>query len=181
MKSYFLILLMAIMTQTSLAQSTATDGHFGFALNSGFNGEVYPFRLTPSITYTKGLSQFEAGFGFHPNIRKDQKILSGELNYKIFPNGQAQKFNFYVLGQLMYLHNKRATYYPTTYNYLFLNAGYGFDLALFKGAYMGTNMSIGTFTYAKTSAVPYAAFATENLFESFGFNLAFQFNVGYRF
>jgi hypothetical protein len=46
---------------------------------------------------------------------------------------------------------------------------------------MGTNMSLGTFSYSKRSEIPYDSFAKKDLFDEFGFNLAFQFNIGYRF
>lgn len=180
MKQYFITAIIAFTCLCTMGQSDSTGGQFGFALNTSMNGEIYPIRLVPTITYLKKNSQLELGFGLHPFIRKDQNIYSGELNYKYFPNGTDHKFNLYLLAQLAYVYNPRKTYYPTTYQYLFLNGGYGFQLVPFKNAYMGTNMSIGTFTNSKQSDIPYSSFEKENLFETFGFNLAFQFNIGYR-
>lgn len=181
MKNFIIALFVVLIPVLSSAQDDAHQGRFGFALNSSMNGEVYPLRLVPSLTYLKGKNQIELGFGLHPFIKKDQQIFSGEMNYKYFPNGTDNKFNMYLIAQASYLHNPRKTFYPTTYNYLFLNGGYGFELAPFKNAYLGTNMTIGTFTYNKRSEIPYDSFAKQDMFEKFGFNLAFQFNIGYRF
>ena len=181
MKRYILILLFGVLSLNIHAQADPDKGQFGFALNSGLNGEIYPIRLMPTVTYLKNKSQYELGLGFHPFLRKDQTIYSGEFNYKYFPNGTANKFNMYLVSSVSFVHNLRKTYYPTRYNYLFLNGGYGFQLTPFKNAYIGTNMSIGLFTRSKRSEVPYTSFAKEDLFDHFGFNLAFQFNMGYRF
>lgn len=42
----------------------------------------------------------------------------------------------YLISSVSYVHNPRDTFYPTTYNYLFLNGGYGFQLVPFEHAYM---------------------------------------------
>lgn len=181
MKKYLLIILVSCISLQGMSQTKEKQGQYGFSINSAMNGEVYPIRIIPSFTYSRGLSQVEVGVGFHPLFQTSQQLLSGDLNYKFFPNSRNNTFNLYLLGNFSFLNNKRKTYYPTVYNYLFLNAGYGFDISIKKGAYMGTNMSIGTFTYSKQSEVPYESFKSEKMFESFGFNLAFQFNLGYRF
>lgn len=87
----------------------------------------------------------------------------------------------YLIARFSYINSTRDTYYPTTYNYLFLNAGYGFEIKIFQGVYIGTNISTGIFTYSKKSDIPYEAFASQKLFDTLKFNLAVQFNVGYRF
>lgn len=181
MKYYLLLFFIGLAPSFTYAQAKDTTASIGFALNSSLNGELYPIRLVPSVTYLKGNSQFELGFGLHPFIRKDQRIFSGEFNYKYFPNGTVHKFRTYLLARLCYANNLRRTYYPTTYNFLFLNGGYGLEIGPPRGFYMGTNVSIGAFTYSKKSEVLYEFFATKKMFEEFGFNLAFQFNIGYRF
>lgn len=165
----------------SLGQEKKPDGSFGFAINSGMNGEIYPIRLIPSITYLNGKSQWELGAGLHPYIHEDQRILSLELNYKYFPNGTSNKFSMYLITHFSYVNNKLETYYPTTYNYLFLNGGYGFQIDVLKGVYIGTNMNVGVFTRQKNSENPYPDFASNKLFDEFSLNIAFQFNIGYRF
>lgn len=169
-----------LISVLSFSQTDSKPGKLGFSINSAINGEIYPIRLIPSITYFKNNSQYELGFGIHPFFRKDQDIYSAEFNYKYFPNGTDNKFNMYLIGNLSFIHNARQTFYPTDYNYIFLNGGYGFQLVPFKNGYMGTNISIGMFTNNKRSEVPYPAFAEQNFFDEFGFNLAFQFNIGYR-
>ena len=181
MKNYIFITLVSLIPFVANAQSSDSTGRFGFTLNSSVNGELYPIRLVPSLTYIKGKHQLELGVGFNLSDRKFQKLVSSELNYKYFPNGTENKFNMYLLARFSYINSARDTYYPTNYNYLFLNGGYGIEIKAFKGAYIGTNISSGIFTYSKKSDIPYQAFASQKLFDTFGFNLAFQFNVGYRF
>lgn len=181
MKQLIIIVLISLTPIISRAQSTDRTGRIGFAINSSFNGEVYPIRLVPTLTYLKGKAHFELGFGFHPFIRKDQRIFSTECNYKYFPNGTDNKFNMYVTGRLSYIYNSRNTYYPSKYNYLFLNGGYGFQLYATKDLYLGTNFTVGTYTYSKRIEIPYEDFSKKDLFDEFGINLAFQFNIGYRF
>lgn len=178
---YLFIFLFGLTSFVCTAQTDPARGKFGVALNSSLNGEVYPLRLVPSITYLNENSQLELGFGIHPFIKVDQNVYSGEFNYKYFPNGTEKDFNLYLIGSLSYIHNPRPTFYPTTYNYLFLNGGYGFQLVPFENAYMGMNVSAGVFTNNKRSEIPYDSFAKKDLFDELGFNLAFQFNLGYRF
>ena len=164
--------------QTSDPKNT---GKLGFSLNTGFNSELYTFQTTPSLVYMKRNSQIELGLGFNPFDRADQTLLSADINYKYFPNGIEQKFNLYFVSQLVFIHNQRNTYYPATYNYLFLNTGYGFQIKLFDGAYLGTNVKIGTFTYNKSSTNPYEGFSSKGFFDEIGLNLDFQLHFNYFF
>jgi hypothetical protein len=181
MKKYILLTLILLSFTLIYAQSDEFPGRFGFALNSSFNSELKPLRIVPSLTYLAGKSQFEAGFGFNPFILKEQKILSGELIYKYFPNGIENKFNVYLSTRFSYIHDKRETYYPSTYNFLFLNGGYGIEIKASKNISLGTNISAGVFTFSKKSEIPYEAFARQGFFDELRFNLALQFNIGYRF
>ena len=181
MKYYIFLTLISLIPFVTNAQSSDSTGSFGFTLNSSMNGELYPIRIVPSVTYIKGKNQLELGVGFNLSDRKFQKLVSSELNYKYFPNGTENKFNMYLIARLSYINSARDTYYPTNYNYLFLNGGYGIEIKAYKGAYIGTNINTGVFTYSKKSDIPYEAFASQKLFDTFRFNLAVQFNVGYRF
>lgn len=181
MKNYIFLLLISLIPFAINAQSNDSKGSFGFALNSSINGELYPIRIVPSLTYMKGKNQLELGFGFNPLIRKSQKLLSSEFNYIYFPNGTENKFNMYFIARFSYINSNRDTYYQTNFNYLFLNGGYGIEIKAYKSVYIGTNISIGTFTYSKKSDIPYETFTSQKLFDTFGSNLALQFNVGYRF
>ena len=172
---------MSLISLFTQAQTSDSAGKFGFAMNSSLNGELNPIRLVSSVTYYKGNNQFELGLGLHPFIQKGQRILSCELNYKYFPNGAVNKFNMYLITRFSYINNARDTYFPTIYNYLFLNGGYGFEINAFKGLYLGTNISIGAFTYSKNSENLYLNFSKNKMFDEFGFNIASQFNIGYRF
>ncbi|MEO9476238.1 MAG: hypothetical protein ABJG41_11910 [Cyclobacteriaceae bacterium] len=180
MKRSLLISLILFAPLAHHAQTSVENGgKWSVALNTGFNGELYAFQATPSLGYFKNNSQLELGLGFNPFDRVDQTLLSGDINYKYFPNGIAQKFNLYFITQLSIIHNQRNTYYPATYNYLFMNAGYGFQIKLFEGAYLGTNVKIGTFTYNKTSENPYEGFHSTAFFDEAGFILDFQIHLNY--
>ncbi|MEZ4804390.1 MAG: hypothetical protein R2852_02605 [Bacteroidia bacterium] len=181
MKNYIFLTLVSLIPFVANAQSSDSTGSFGFALNSSVNGEFYPIRIVPSLTYIKGKNQLELGVGFNLTDREFQKIISSELNYKHFPNGTENKFNMYLLTRFSYINSVLEKPTTTNYNYLFLNGGYGIEIKAFKGAYIGTNISSGIFTYSKKSDIPYEAFASQKLFDTYRFNLAFQFNVGYRF
>lgn len=162
-------------------ESPADDGRWGVALNTSVNGEVTAMRFVPSVTWRKGKGQLEAGVGVHPWIRRDQRVLSGELNAKAFPNGADNKLNLYVLSRFSYVNNKRETYYPTTYHYLFLNGGYGLMLRGAGGIEMGTNVTAGAYTFARSSENPYPGWEEDGLFAEVGFNVAYQFDLGWRF
>jgi len=174
------ILLFPIVLQAQQKDVANTD-KLGFSLNTGFNGELGAFQATPSLAYLKGNSQFELGVGFNPFDRADQTLLNGDINYKYFPNGIDRKFNLYFITQLSIIHNQRNTYYRATYNYLFLNAGYGFQIKLFDGGYLGTNVKMGTFTFNKSSTNPYEGFRSTDFFDKTGFNLDFQMHLNYFF
>jgi len=174
-------LLLALVPLTGVAADGEPAGRFGVALNTSFNGEVYPLRLVPTGTYAIGKSQLEAGVGFHPFIRKEQRVFSGEFNAKYFPNGTERALSLYLIGRLAYLNNDLETYYPTTYHYLFLNVGYGLVLSTNGRSYVGTNVTGGLFTYARRSDNPYPGFDRNGLFQKVGVNVACQFDVGYRF
>jgi len=146
MKKHFIILLLGLMSIISRGQSQESTSSLGFTINSSFNGELYPFRIVPSLIYFKGNSQLELGVGFNPLARQTQKLLSSEFNYKYFPNGNRQKFNMFLITRLSHVHSTKNTYYPTIYNYLFLNGGYGFEIKPSKNMFIGTNISLGGFT-----------------------------------
>ena len=175
-----LILLSPLVHQAQISDSKTT-GKLGVSFNTGFNGELYSLLATPGLAYLEGNSQLELGLGFNPFDRANQTLLSGEVNYKYFPNGLEQKFNLYFVTQLAIIHNQRNTYYPATYNYLFLDAGYGFQIKLFDGAYLGTNVKMGTFTFNKTSENPYEGFRSMGFFDETGLNLEFQLHLNYYF
>lgn len=181
MKHLLIALLFGLLTFCTAAQSDSNSGRFGVTINSSLNGELYPVRVVPSATYTKEKSQLELGVGFNPASRKKQQLLSTEFNYKFYPNGHSNKFAMYLLARASYVNALREKYYANRYHYIFANGGYGFEINSFKNLFLGTNISIGAYTYSKTSDTPYPEFATQKLFDEVGYTLAFQFAVGYRF
>ncbi len=180
MKQYLLINILALIPFISFGQSQESPKGIGFAINSNIDGELYPVRVVPSALYYKGKNQFELGVGFNPINRTTQKLVSGEINYKRFPNGFDQKFNLYFVSRISYVKRAIQNYFPTSYNYLFVHGGYGFEINPFKNSFISTNVCIGAFTYNKSSKIPYDAFKRQELFDEIDLNLAFQFNIGYR-
>jgi hypothetical protein len=183
MKYHILILLTSLIPYLGSAQKNDTESNsWGFALNSGFNTEVSAIGLVPGASCYRGKSQFEFGVGFYPFNLKDQRIVSGEFNYKYFPNGTDHKFNLFLIMSCSYVNQLRKSYYPATYQYLFLSGGYGMQIRLFKGAYLGTSVNFGAFTNSKRTENPYKNYiGTQELFDKIGMYLDFQLNVGYRF
>ncbi|MEQ9375543.1 MAG: hypothetical protein RIG68_10205 [Imperialibacter sp.] len=182
-KHFFIILLASLIPYLSSAQKIDSPGNsWGFALNSSYNTEINTVGLVPGASFYKEKSQFELGVGFYPFVVKNQRVVSGNFNYKYFPNGAGNKFNLFLIISGAYVNQLRKTYYPATYQYLFLGGGYGMQISLFKGVYLGTNINLGTFTHSKRTENPYKNYlGTQKLFDEFGMNLAFQANVGYRF
>ena len=181
----FILLIIAINLIPRLAIAQESDMNFngvGITLSSSSNSELNSILITPGISCHSGKHQLELGVGFNPFNQKDQRMLSGAFNYKYFPNGRGNKFNLYLMMSFAYVNQLRKTYYPATYQYLFLNGGYGFQIKTFKGMYFGTNINIGTFTNSKHSENPYNAYyGSENLFDEFGVSLTCQIIVGYHF
>jgi hypothetical protein len=183
MRNYIIIALIGLLTFTLQAQSNETPGKFGLSLNTAFNGELPTPRIIPSVTYTKGKNQYDLGIGFQPFNLDQERLLSIELSEKHYINGMESKYNMYFISTASLVNIKRDTYYPATYNYLFLNTGYGFDVQPIPnfGLYLGTNMTIGMFTYSKQTDTPNDMFQSQKMFREFGYNLTLQANIGYRF
>lgn len=180
-----LILFVGLLScgSMSYAQSSApAERGFGVAINSAFNGQVLPFRTIATGLYYQGLNQIELGLGIHPFIRKEQSIVSADMNYKLFPNGRHNKLNLYLLADFSYISTRRQTFYPTTYYYLFMHGGYGVELYGFAGTYIDTSVSFGGFTYKKDSENPASSYLdAEHFFRKYGSSVNLQVSVGYRF
>lgn len=183
MKYFLLIIAISVIPNLVMAQnSNSNEKRFGFALHSSINSEVNSILIIPGASFYSGKSQFELGIGFNPFFQKDQRIVSSEFNYKYFPNENKNKFNMYLMMSFSYVNQLRKTYYPATYQYFFLNGGYGFQISTLKRMYIGTNINIGTFTNSKSSENPYNEYyGNKNIFDEFELSLAWQLNVGYRF
>jgi len=163
-------------------ENGSIDSGWGIELNSKFNSQASPVIILPSIFYYKGKNQIEIGVGGQPFSLEEERSLGGELNYKYFPNGRENKFNMYFTMSFAYLNQLRKTYYPATYQYLFLNGGYGFQITAFKGIYLGTNINLGIYTYSKQSENPYfETLGTIGLFSTFHANASCEVKVGYCF
>ncbi len=181
MKSNVLILLILLSSFVVRSQEKESNCRFGVKLNSAVNGEVMQVRLVPSAVLAINKHQLELGVGTNPFLRKDQKIWSGELNYLFFPNGREKKFNMYFITHLSYMNVDRATYFKQQDRYFFYNAGYGFDVNLFKKVYLGTNVTAGGYLRKQRSENPYSHVEETKPGSETGFNVGFQLNVGYRF
>lgn len=157
------------------------ENGYGVALNSAFNGEVTPLRTIATGVFIKNKNQFEFGVGFHPFIRNEKNISSIDVNYKWFANQHSGYFNMYLLANFSYINTKLVTFYPTTYDYLFLLGGYGVELSSNSGFYVDTNVSFGGFTYKKDSQNPAMGYLNdEQFFKEFKPSMSIQASIGYR-
>lgn len=181
MRILLLILATVATTTHSNAQGADSTKAFGASIGARYNGELAALQIGPSAIYTSGKNQFEVGLGMNPFSRGFQQLFSTELNYKWFPNGTEKKFSMYFISELSHVFKKRETYFLTTYNYWFLNGGYGVQIKSTERLSIGTNMTFGVFTFNRQSDIPYEPFTQQKLFEELGYNVGFQFNVGYLF
>ncbi|MFY0675143.1 MAG: hypothetical protein JXQ87_17240 [Bacteroidia bacterium] len=183
MKNYIIIALLGLMPFTSKAQSIDTTGRLGFSINTNYNGELTTPRIVPSVNYSKGNNQYELGLGFQPFNLDQERVLSVELSQKHYPNGMSNKYNMYFISRAALVNSKRNTFYPSTYNYIFLSEGYGFDVKPIDefGLYLGTDLNLGMFSYSKNSDTTHDSFQSQKMFREFGFHMALQANIGFRF
>lgn len=182
MKNYLLI-VGTILSFAAQGQNTdTTNSGFGFAVNSEYNNQINSIEIAPTVIYYKGKNQFELGAGVNPFSLKRERVVSGSLKYKHFPNGRDDKFNMYFMLSCNYTNQLKKTYYPTTNQYVFLSGGYGFQVRIVKGLNLGTNLNLGTFTQGIQSKNPYIdQFGPQKMFDNLGMNLSFQVNISYRF
>lgn len=174
----FILLSMKVCSQVEVRETP-----FGFTLNVSQDGEFSTPRIVPSLSYTNANNQVEIGLGFQV-FGLDQEVqYSLELNHKYYPNARNNKFSFYLLTHGALVHSDLNTYYPASYNYLFLSLGYGFEIKPQPqyGLYLGTNMSLGGYTYNKQSETAPEMFRRQAWFEDFGYYLSLQAAVGWRF
>lgn len=183
MKKLVITVILTILGFKAYPQVEAEVAPFGFALNVSQDGEISLPRFVPSLTYTRSKNQMELGLGFQPFAPDQEEVFSIEINHKYYPNGRDTQFSFYLLTHGALVHNELKTYHPTSYNYLFLSLGYGFELKPQPkyGLYLGTNMSLGGYTYNKQSETAPEMFRRQAWFEDFGYNLSLQAAVGWRF
>ena len=182
MKNYLLIVLAVFATVVQAQNIDSTKSGFGFALNSEYNNQINAIEIAPTAIFFKGKHQFELGTGLNPFSLSNQRIVSGQFNYKHFPNGRDNKFNMYLMMSCDYTNQLKKTYYPTTNQYLFVSGGYGFQVRVVDGLNLGTNLNLGTFTQSMHSENPYLVqLGSPKMFDNLSMNLSFQVNISYRF
>ncbi|MBR9917511.1 hypothetical protein GYB29_07485 [bacterium] len=180
-KHFLLSCIICLQLLPLSAQDSKKSVKLGVAVNSDFNTELRTYSLSPTLIYLKNKSQYELGMGLNPLDLSQQRILSTELNHKFFPNGMENKYRLYFVSQLKYAKQLRKNYFNSTYNYLFLNAGYGLNVNPSEKFYLSTDVKAGIFSFSNESENPFPAVKEQSLFEEIGFNLTFGFNLGYLF
>lgn len=177
-----LALLLFILPYGVLAQNEGSEQRrWGFTLNSSMNGELYSLRVIPSISYGSKTHQFELGGGAAPFTASGEKLYGADANYKFYPNGNDKSFNLFLATSLSYIHRNVDSYFPTTYNYLFVSGGYGLEIKLSEHLFMGTSIGYGVYTFSKKSDIPYEAFSVKAFGSQISDHMTIQFNLGYRF
>jgi hypothetical protein len=182
MKQYLFALFLMLSSMARAQSIDSTKSGFGIAVNSMFSNQINAIETVPTALFYSGNSQFELGTGLNLFSLKNQRTLSGQFNYKYFPNSRENKYNMYFMVSCNYTNNLKKTYYPTTNQYLFLSGGYGFQVNIADNLNLGTNLSLGSFTQSKQSENPYIRqLVTKRMFDNLGMHLSFQVHVGYQF
>ncbi len=192
MKSSILfVFLFAISSVFGQTISDSSENHFGVAINSSALFGLSSVSFAPTGFYYKNKHQFELGLGIHPLDDSFERKLGVEFNYKYFVNGIENRFNFYFIGRAGVVNSLRTStvVYPLVSgdyirkeNHLSATVGYGFQLKLFKGAYLGTDINIGGATRnvdSKNTATGSNYFSP--MFKSFYLERVIQLSIGYRF
>lgn len=159
--------------------------HFGATINSSLLADVGSFSVAPTATYYSNGSEFGLGFAIHPFKIEHPRIIGVELSYRYYPNGISNRFNLFFevnstytnyFRDHLYINNN----YQTTYQFLDLLGGYGFELKVFDGLYLGTSLNIGGATRSRKDTGSGAIY-NYGLFEQFDLDGAIRLRIGYRF
>lgn len=185
----FICLAFSVQSQTD-----SSKRNFQFGLSTGLLLNDYGAAKTISVFYQKNKHQFDLGpsFGLFSHYG-DSKSLCLEGNYRYYPNGINQRFNLFFLLNLSYYHSNR-TYNGTQGTIVYLNqftdniynfnAGYGFNLAIWKGLFLGVQVGAGishttydeSHTSNPTQPKDFSYSSVNNRYCFLG-----QLNLGYRF
>lgn len=188
MNKLLLFCLLLSATSQIFAQNSGdadVTRKFGVAINSSLSGVIGEISVAPTGLIYLNKSQLEVGFCLYPFNFSHPRMLGGSLDYKYFPNGIGNRFNLYFNANLNFTnefidHNYIINNYQSTYNYLSLTAGYGFQLKILKNAFIGTNLNFGMNTNSRHSTDPQGQYERP-LFESFEMDGAIRIDIGYRF
>lgn len=171
-------------------ESTLSNKHFGVAVNSSIIAEMGAVTIAPTAFFYVNKHQIDLGFAIHPfYVSRTARRLGAELNYRYFPNGIDKRFNLYFLANLTYTNEYYDFTSPTHFfgyeqktNFLTFTGGSGFQLSLFKKAYIGTSLNLGVTTCSSKSisSGTGTSYGTPMLGEYY-FDAAVRLNVGYRF
>ena len=164
-----------------------TEKHFGVAINSSILGEVGSVSFAPTATYYQNKHQFELGFAIHPFDMQFSRRLGADFSYKYFPNGIDNRFNLYFTTNLTLTNEYReyTNYYSGRYesnmNFVSLTGGYGFQVKLFGGAYIGTSLNLGVRTCSTKVTTGSNYNYSSPMFDEYYLDGALRLNIGYRF
>jgi hypothetical protein len=188
MKKSLILSLLICLASLSFAQNSAMKKaplQFGIAVNSCLSGVIGEVSIAPTGLMYINNHQLEIGLCLYPYNFRYPRMLGASLDYKYFPNGIDNRFNLYFVTHLNFTneyidHNYIINNYQTTYNYLALTVGYGFQVKLFDKAYIGTSLSFGVNTNSNINTDPQSQYERP-MFESFEMDGTVQLNIGYRF
>ena len=187
--SILFICLFSIFNVSAQEKSETSNKHFGVALNSSILAEIGAVSIAPTGFYYVNKHQVELGFSVHPFYSSSNaRRLGAELNYKYFPNGIDNRFNLYFSTNLTYTNdyymheNTSANYrYERRTNYLTLTGGYGFQVSLFKRAYIGTSLNLGVTTCSYEVSGTNSPTYSNSMLGEYYLDAAVRLNIGYRF
>lgn len=187
MKAIFLAIFPCSIVFSSYCQTAEENKEvrFGVALNSGFTATIGELSTAPTGILYVNRHQLELGFDVYPFSFNSPRVFGLALNHKFYPNGIGQRFSLYFTTNLTYTnsfidHHYIVNNYQTTYNYMSLLGGYGFDLKVLKKAYIGTSLNVGIITNNRKSTNTGASY-NYKMFDRFQLDGAIRLNIGYRF
>lgn len=156
-----IIIVLTFISNVGLAQKDTNNlkRSFGVSLNTSISRYSYHFPTSLVLSFKVRNNQFELGPKFPLMRGKYYKRQMGlEFNYRYYPNGIKNRYSMFFLvnsdfyQKLLVREYQNASANPlyagtvnqrATTNYYTLNLGYGIQVNLFKGMYLGSNIGVG--------------------------------------
>ena len=182
----FIALFSVSFAWTQEAIEPVKQKHFGVSVNTSLALAYGSLSFAPTVFFYADKHQFELGFGIYPFEGHELGKMGVEFNYKYFYNGIENRFSPYFMGRAGYVNSVYMNAFLANdtrhENHVTLTAGYGVQMKLIKGAYIGTNVSLGGATnnyYVNKSNSESQEFMP--MFNDFYLEAVAQLTIGYRF
>lgn len=157
----FFIFVLLYLPAISQNNSTQSPYKLGVTVSSSVNIISGDLLIAPLMTVRKNKHQFELGPQFvYGQLNRDNRNIGVEFNYRYYPNGNDKRFEMFLFVNSNYINSFQEQSYilhsysisgevhgtviNTTKGYsATIHAGYGVQVNIFKGAYIGSNVGLG--------------------------------------